>query len=295
MNTAELIMRLRLQSCHRTFALACVVAALPTGAAASQDEIYFDNFDRSGCALPLTCPVPQAGKACIAGQLTDANTNQGVQASENVEQTCGAGAVGGPCDLTVLAHDFVEYESNPAASTPLASSGVVIDGCGRYRISDLAAPPSGAVAIVVDDAPGSDLRMPAARLQTLAANDQLTDVVTLAAASNTVQLWTLLGGVSDASNGAILLTYKKNRTPTAGISVAHGGVGTVDYFTDPDAQRILVSSAAASTGANGSALIWAAPVQAFSGYDAGTNACTWQTIMTASLPGVLVYAEIGCF
>jgi hypothetical protein len=288
-------MQLRIQSCHRAFALACLAAALPTGAAASQDEIYFDNFDRSGCALPLTCPVPQAGKACIAGQLTDTVTNQPVHASANVELTCGTGASGGPCDLALAAHDFLQYASNPAASAPLASGGIVIDGCGRYRFSDLTAPASGAVAIVVDDASDTDLHMPTATLHTLGANDQVIDVVALAVGPNTVQLWTVLGGVSDASNGAILLTYKKNRTPATGIAVTHGGAGTVRYFTDPDSQRIVVNQFATSTGADGSALIWAAPLQAFSGYDAGANGCTWQTVMAASLPGVLVYAEIGCF
>ena len=130
--------------------------------------------------LVATAMAVVLGVAFLSGTLvlTDTVTNQPVHASANVELTCGTGASGGPCDLALAAHDFLQYASNPAASAPLASGGIVIDGCGRYRFSDLTAPASGAVAIVVDDASDTDLHMPTATLHTLGANDQVIDVVT---------------------------------------------------------------------------------------------------------------------
>jgi hypothetical protein len=263
-------------------------------AVTSDDYIFADSFESRDCSLPLTCSAPLFGKSCIAGQLTDVATTQPLHAAFNVGLTCGQGALGGPCDLSLGAHDALQYAANPAADPPLASGGTVVDGCGRFHFSDLAAPTSGYVAIVADDAPGNDGHTPAATLRGLGANQQVAGVNAVVAQSNTLTSWSLLGQ-TDLSNGAVLLSYSTGGTPTAGVTVSHGGsVGAIRYFSDADSQRITVNSSATSTGANGSALVANAPFQTYSGSGGESNGCAWTTVNMVTIQGVIVFAELAC-
>jgi len=270
-------------------------AASSSARAASNDEyIFIDSFESHDCSQPLTCSSPQAGKSCIAGQLTDVATTEPLRALFNVGLTCGHGAIGGPCDLDIRAHDALQYAANPTGSLPLTSGGTIVDGCGRFRFSDLTAPGFGFVAIVADDAPGNDGHLPAATQRALGPNQQIGGVDAAVVNSSTVAAWSVSGG-TDFSNGAILLSYSTGGTPTAGVVVSHGaGVGAVRYFSDADAQRITASSAATSTGANGSALVANAPLQTFSGIGGESNGCAWTAVNLATIQGVIVFAELAC-
>jgi hypothetical protein len=272
---------------------ACL-ASSSTRAVTSDDYIFIDSFESKDCSQPLTCSSPQAGKSCIAGQLSDVATTEPLHAVFNIGLACGQGAIGGPCDLRLGAHDALQYAADPAGSTPLTSGSTVVDGCGRFRLSDLTAPTSGFVAIVADDAPGSDGHVPAAVLRALGANQQLGGINAAVAKSNTVTSWSLMGG-TDFSNGAILLSYSTGGIPTAGVTVFHSGsAGVVRYFSDADSQRITVSTSATSTGTNGSALVANAPLQTFSGIGGESNGCAWTTANLATIQGVIVFAELAC-
>jgi len=263
--------------------------------ATSDDYIFVDSFEPSDCSLPLSCTTPLAGKSCIAGQLTDAGTAQPLRATFNIGLTCGVGAIGGPCDLVLAAYDALQYAANPAASTPLASAGTVFDGCGRFRFADLTAPASGAVAIVADDAQGSDGHTQTATLHALGANQHFTEVNAVVARTDTVTSWSALGG-TDFTLGAVLLSFSTGGTLTPGVTVIRdgGAAGTVRYFTDTDSQRLMVSSAATSTGANGSALVANAAFGSYSGIGGESNGCQWTNVMATSLPGIILFAELVC-
>ncbi len=269
-------------------------ASSSTGTVTSDDYIFIDSFETRDCSQPLTCSSPQPGKSCIAGQLSDVATIEPLHAVFNIGLTCGHGAIGGPCDLVVGARDALQYAADPAGSPPLTSGSTVVDGCGRFRLSDLTAPTSGFVAIVADDAPGSDGHVPAAVLRALGANQQLGGVNAAVATSNTLTSWSLFGQ-ADFSNGAILLSYSTGGIPTAGVTVFHSGsAGAVRYFSDADSQRIMANASATSTGANGSALVANAPLQTFSGIGGESNGCAWTTANLATIQGVIVFAELAC-
>lgn len=262
--------------------------------AASDDTIFVDGFEPINCSLPLTCPAPQAGTSCIAGQLSDAATTQPLHATSGVGLACGSGgAAGGPCDLILSANDALAFEQNPSGSPPLAAAEALVDGCGRFRFSGLTPPPSGGVALVASDSAGSSGHTPTATLHALGANQAVAAVNAVVATSSTVTSWFFLGTIADTTHGLILLSYSNGGNPAVGVTVSPGGsVGAIRYFSDADSQRLLASPAATSTGANGSALVANSPYMSFSGASGGMNVCT--TLMTASLPGIVVFAELAC-
>lgn len=263
--------------------------------AASDDTIFVDGFEPINCSLPLTCPTPQGGNSCIAGQLSDAATTQPLHATSGVGLACGnGGAAGGPCDLNLSAYDALAFEQNPAGSTPLSAAEALVDGCGRFRFSGLTPPLSGGVAVVASDSAGSSGHTPTATLHALGANQGVTAINAVVATSNTVTSWFFLGSIADTTHGLILLSYRNGGNPAIGVTVAPNGgsVGAIRYFSDADAQRLLASQVATSTGANGSALVANSPYIGFSGASGGMNVCP--TLMTASLPGIVVFAELAC-
>ena len=297
-------MQLLGQSVGKVFTVLAVPAALwltfggaassSARTATSDDYIFVDGFESRDCSQPPLCSTPASGKSCITGQLTDIATTEALRAVFNIGLTCGHGAIGGPCDLTLGAHDVVSYATNPAGDPALTSGGTVVDGCGRFRFSDLTVPSSGFVAIAVADAPGSDGHMPTAGLRPLGANQQVDGVGAVVAESTTVTAWSLLGQ-TDFSSGAILLSYSTGGTATAGVTVSHSGsVGALRYFSDTDTQRLLVDSAATSTGANGSALVVNAPFQTYSGIGGESDGCVWTSANMVTIQGVIVSVELVC-
>lgn len=274
-----------------------VVSGLIAGAAAASDDyVFVDSFESGDCTLPLACPAPASGKACIAGQLADVATTQPLRARFNVGLACGQGAVGGPCDLAVAAFDALEFEADPASAAPLGSAGTVVDGCGRFRVSDLNVPATGYVAVAAQSAPGGDVYTTSATVLALAPNQQVSGLEEPVARTVTVTQWSALGGVDFASNGAVLACYSTGGVPTAGVTASRdgGAIGTVRYFSDADAQRQFVSSSATTTGANGSALIANATLATYSGTGAETSGCQWSHVTSGAPPGVLVFARIDC-
>jgi len=266
-----------------------------TVGATSDDYIFVDSFESSDCATPLSCSTPSSGKSCIAGQLFDVGTTQPLHAIFNVGLACGLGAVGGPCDLQVSAHDLVQYAGNPAASIPLASLPVVVDGCGRFRFSELTAPSTGFVAIVAADGPDSNSHTPTASPHALGPNQAIDGYEVVVATTQAVASWSLLGQ-ADFSLGAILLTYRTAESPTAGVTAIRNGgaAGTTRYFSDADSQRLLVSAVATSTGVDGSALIANTTSGTFSGVGGETNGCHWTSAMLPLIPGVIVFNALPC-
>ena len=263
-----------------------LVAAAQSGYA--DDYVFVDSFESSDCSQPLSC-VAISG-TCISGQITDAAAAAPLRARFNVGLGCGGGAIGGPCDLSVTAHDALGFAQNPGADTPLSAGEITLDGCGRYRFANLTTPSSGYVAIVTDDAPGGTTYMPAEATHVLAANQHVDGMTAIAARFGDVNAWGLMAGQNYVNSGALLLMFRTGATPTAAVSVT--GTGIARYFSDTDTARYSVSSAATSTGANGSALYSSGTASSASGGESG--GCVWPPINRTSVTGVVAYAEFVC-
>jgi len=270
---------------HRHLFVLLVAAAQSSYA---DDYVFVDSFESSDCSQPLTCAGVSG--TCVSGQLADAAAAGPLRARFNIGLGCGSSAIGGPCDLSVTAHDAVDFATNPGASNPLSAGETIVDGCGRYRFANLTTSSSGYVAIVTDDAPGGTTYMPAQATHALAVNQHVDGMTAIAARFNDVNAWGLMAGQNYVNSGALLLMFRTGATPTAAVSVT--GTGIARYFSDTDAARYSASSAATSTGANGSALYSSGTASSASGGESG--GCVWPPINRTSVTGVVAYAKFVC-
>lgn len=300
-------MHAALNATERTGAPLHSAASAATGSVG--EYIFIDGFDPAplvDCGAALSCPLPKTGKSCVTGRLTAAGSGMPLQAIAKFDLTCGGGAVGGPCDLALSAHDAVQWAINPGASTPLASTSLTVDGCGRFLIGDLDPPGSGHVAIVVDDAdasPQGDYHVPTATFHDLGADTSLSNLNLVATLHDTVDGWTLSAGAPFGANtfedvGVILFSFKANGYPRAGVIVTESGSpnATGDYYF-ADAQpleRLAVDASLSHTGADGSALFVNGLLTNYSGAGAEPMGCTWPSVLAATVAGAVVFIEIGC-
>jgi hypothetical protein len=220
--------------------------------------------------------------------------------------TCSEGAIGGPCDLYVQAYDALQFAANPASATPLATSQTTVDGCGRFRLVDLQPPAGGFVAIATDDAdaaPENNIHATTATFHPLGANVKLDDLSALATRNDTATQWTVsagspFGASSFADVGVILLYFTAGGLPREGVTVVQNG-STVPandyYFSDASPLlRLNIDSAQSSTGPDGSALFVNGALTNYSGAGAEPLGCTWPSRPAATIPGVVVFVEVGC-
>ena len=276
-------------------------------AAAAIDFVHVDGFeDLPDCSTPLACPLPAAGKSCISGQLTSAETRAPLRAFFNQGSTCGAGAIGGPCDLRVTPYDSLDFVQNPAAASPLAFTERIVDGCGRFRINGLTPPAFGFVALVVDDADAAaenNFHAPSATPRALGANVRVDNVEVIAARNDSVAAWTQTAGAPFGASsfvdvGAVLVQFSAAGVPRAGVAVTLNGNPAANkdyYFSDAvPTERTTVDAALTATGPNGSALVVDSGLVSFSGFGGEPPACTWPSANAATVPGVLYYIRIDC-
>ena len=278
-----------------------------TATVPTSDYIFLDGFEPpADCSASLGCPAPASGKSCVSGWLTDAGSSSQLRALFRAGLTCSEGAIGGPCDLYVQAYDAVQFATNPASATPLSSSEVTVDGCGRFRFSNLQPPPLGFVAVATDDAdaaPENNVHAMTATFHALGPNVKVDDLNVLATLNETATQWTAsagspFGASSFADVGVTLFYFTAAGVPRAGVTVVQNG-STVPandyYFSDASPLlRLNIDSAQSSTGPDGSALFVNGALTNYSGTGAEPLGCTWPSAPAVSIPGVVVYVEIGC-
>lgn len=272
------------------------------------DHVLVDGFEPLvDCSAELTCAIPPPGKACLAGLLREAGSGAVLRAFFNADRTCSDGAIGGACNLRLTAYDALEFASDPTGARELAVTGLVVDGCGRYRFSTVDRPPFGLVAIVADDAtagPENDLHAAGATLHSLASGQRLERFDIVAVRRDTVAKWTVsaaspFGASGFADVGTILLEFSAAGVRAAGTTVLRNGntIATDDfYFSDPDpAQRLQVATQLVGTGVNGSALVApAGSPTSYSGFGGEPGGCTWPSVIAASPAGVVTLVRIEC-
>lgn len=289
----------RLVITRDAFVLLFVIAGSGSARAATADTadyVFADSFESRDCSAQLTCSAPSSGKSCVAGQLTDAATLQPLRSTFNIGLPCGHGAIGGPCDLAVGAFDAIAYASNPVSAPPLPHGDQIVDGCGRFRITDITPPVSGSAALAASDAPGGEGHVTGAVVRALGPNAQVGAVDLDSPRTETVAAWSLAGQV-DLSQGALLLTFVDAGIPTAGVAVLRDGssAGFLSrYFSDADSERLDLSAVATTTGVNGSAVVASATFGTYGGTGGEGVGCHWQSAAASSIPGVVLFFELGC-
>jgi hypothetical protein len=266
-----------------------------------------------GCNGTFLCPAPTTGKQTICGQLYDITDNTKFQQMSPAPTgaKCQAGATSGPCALNVTPYDAIAFGMNPTTATPLANSGVYIDDCGRYRITDVTQPSSPYIGLGFDDADAANMGPGGVTNSTGVAvnaspDSSSTDVEAWVAPKATTDMWTSSGGppVSGGIYTAIFRTHKCPASGACDITAQQSGVtitksGTTVpnndyYFTAAQTGHTMIDAAATATGSNGTGLLTNASVNdslVYSGTGGitDTTSCKWEVHAAASLPNIVFF------
>jgi hypothetical protein len=271
------------------------------------------NGAGGGCTGVFNCPTPATGKQTICGQLYDAETNQPFQATGATGNPCTTATADGPCALTATPYDAIAFGMDPMNATPLANSGVTIDDCGRYRITDVAQPASPFIGIGFDDVNAAN-RGPNGVTNTTGVATPATpslatkDLEAWIATKATTDGWESSGGppVSGGIYVAIYRSHKCDSTGTctgdkfagqSGVTITLMGSTLPNndyYFTAAETGRTTIDGAASATGMNGTGLLTGASVGDGLNYSGtggitDTTNCKWETHAAASLANIVFF------
>ena len=261
------------------------------------------------CSSQLACPAPSSGsKQTICGELYDLETDAAL--SDGVVGTpCTTTIASGACSLAIEAYDALAFSSNPATAVPLAHGSVELDSCGRYRVTDIEVTGIGPfVALAFDDAAG---RGPAGTTVTTVistpkiAGNATDQVEAWIVKESTTTQWTASGG-PPLSGGLFVPLFRAHAldtpatdpfAPQPGVTLTKAGYVIPQYYFAADAvDRTTIDTTAATTGANGAALIPNAVaaegvIYAGAGGLADPTSCRWHPHVGMSLPNV-VFVQI---
>lgn len=253
-----------------------------------------------GCAARLPCPAPTDGKQTICGQLYDFENNQPFAQPGATGTPCTPGATAGPCSLGIRTYDAVAFAMNPTNPTALPNSGVYLDDCGRYRVSEITQPASPFIALAIDDADPAQAgplgTTNAVGLATLkGANVATKDFEAFIVRMATYAGWASTGGPPlDVNNGIYAAVFRGNRTGAnlaSGVTFAVNGNrdATRDYYLSNAANRTAVDRATMATGMNGTALFTKATLmnELYSGKGGIPTECIWDSHAGASIRYVI--------
>jgi hypothetical protein len=249
-----------------------------------------------GCSAKLACPTGTGGKQTICGQIYDFETGAPFAQAGATGAPCCPGATTGPCALGIQAYDAVAFAQSGGASGALTTGAVLIDDCGRFRISDVSQPTvAPVIALGVDDIaqPGPGGITNAAGVSTTAMpNSASKDVEAFIVKPATIAGWS---GTSLAT-GIFALVYHSKLTGTdlaPGVTVTRNGAadaGHTLYFASGAANRTALDGTAHVTGVNGTALYTITNpmlTDMYSGTSALPSNCTWESHGAAAIPGLV--------
>jgi hypothetical protein len=225
-------------------------------------------------SVQLECRAPASGQASLCGRLHDTETGDVVRAA-----------------LSVVAHDLLAYAADPGSSALLATA--VTDASGRFRILDVAPPASGQLLLIADDGAGTDARVRTGSALPITGGALRTGVELFATRTSTDGQWTAsagspFGAGTFSSEGAVLSIFRQDATPTANVQVTGGTSAVSYYFSDTQGSlRFEVSTAATSTGPNGSALTVGGGLDSYSGTGAEPAGTSWSSGLAGDVPGLI--------
>jgi hypothetical protein len=285
-------------------AMVVAVACADPGPTSGGDDDDGTQDVRIQCAAPVACPAPtSATKQSLCGQIYNFENNDKLLGSSS--GACTATTESGPCALTIKPHDAIAFAQNPAQVAPLAHGSAEIDGCGRFRITDIDTNAIGPfIALAVDDAahvgpPGSTVTVAIATPKVAGtATDQLEAWVVK---ESTTTQWAASGGPA-LMDGVFVPVFRAHKLgtpetdpfePQSGVTFTSLNTSLDDYYFGPEAvDRMTIDAAAVATGANGTVLVRGASIQdavAHSGTGglSDTTNCRWPRHAGMTSPGVV--------
>jgi hypothetical protein len=183
-----------------------------------------------------------------------------------------------------------------------------LDDCGRYRLPNIATPPSGFLGLGFDDKDSAKIG-PAGVTNGVGINttsipgESQTGVDGWVVPTTTTDKWAMNGGPTLAMGYwvGVFFKNKTGRDLQDGVQVTHHGAvdSTHDYyFSDTDGKRTTIDTAQAATGTDGTSLDTNASAGSGElGADSATGGglssmCAWPQVTQASLPNLVVVQEM---
>jgi hypothetical protein len=286
-----------------TLASACADSGAMSGAVTGDDD-GSDDVTALQCSSTLACPAPtSSSKQTICGQIYDFETN--VKLAEAVPHACTVATESGPCSLAIGVYDAIAFGQNPTTAAQLPHGTAEIDGCGRYRVTDIDVNGIGPfVALVIDDPAhrgSAGTTVPTAIATFKIAGAATDQVEAWIVRESTTTQWSASGG-PPLSGGLFVPVFRAHMVgtaqtdplePQAGVTVTKNGNSiNGDYFDAAVMDRLNVDTEAVMTGINGTALITQASVAdavAYSGVGGlvDPTSCRWEHKVGMSLAGIV--------
>lgn len=267
-----------------------------------------------GCSATFACPTPTTGaKQTICGQIYNLEDGTPFKVATATGAKCSAAATTGPCALAIKPYDAFAFAMNPSGATPLTNSGVYIDDCGRYRVTDIDVPSGPFIGLGFGDASNffgtTGVTVPVGVATAKAGGSAIPDFEGFVVTAATTTMWSTSGGPALASGvyAPIYRAHKCGAATTgytmcagdplvtqAGVMFTGGSPTPANkfYFAAAEVVRQTIDPTATMTGVNGTALIANATLADSLVYT-GTNGisdttnCQWETHGGASIPNIV--------
>lgn len=248
------------------------------------------------CSTPISCPASTGGKMSLCGQLVDIETNDPIRAGGTpMGMNCDPNAPDpdGPCSLRIRVYDALAFAGNPNTATELAHDAVVIDDCGRYRVTGINYGAAQFIGIGVDNN-----TMVTTKLYDLSGNATLpqpgtpvTGFPLYATRIATDTTWSTAAGLSPSlvTRGVYTAIFLYHNAPVAGVKITKSGTApTLFYFKDTDpTKRSMIDTSLTVTGVDGAGLATnSTGLTNYSGTGSEPTGCMWPSNFGDQIAGV---------
>jgi len=229
------------------------------------------------------CTWPSGTNVTICGSVRDVATS---------------GVLPDPYQIEVQYYDALDLANDPTAAVRLYPVSTFLGYLGDFADLDVPLPPSGILAIVVDDSPTTGLdryRRTVTSMQVSAGSFVEFAVAHVLRADTDLQ-WTQEIGLTApptiVDDGAILQCFEAGPAqPATGVSATEAGAPDADdtiYFSDSGQQtRQQLNPILTATGANGCVIDRASALVEHSGVSGAPGDCWWESKLAAAVPKTL--------
>ena len=218
-------------------------------------------------------------------------------------------ATSGPCALRIAAYDALAFRTNPQTAPKLTVGNVIIDECGRYRLTDIDVNGTGtSIALGFEDAIGipTGVTVPVGMATSKPSARYVKDFDAWIVRPSTALGWETNG--PPLSGGIYAGVFRQHKTGNgngfasqAGVTLTKNGAtqpASDHYFQMDELTHQTIDMNATMTGANGTVLFTGASGadgDIYSGQGGLGPGCRWEPHAAASPMGsvfIQVYRKI---
>ncbi len=246
-----------------------------------------------------TCPETDPDRVTLCGLLVDFENGSPVGTPSFHPGVCdpSSPSSSGPCALSVSFYDAVAFAQDPSSAQPLRPGDLTVTDCGNVVAHNLPVPPSGLLAVLVDDAGPLDDYDASTVVVATRAGDWIGNESLYAVRRATDQSWTQsagdpFAGQSFGDVGVYVPTFRWHLAPVSGVGIAGDGSTAAYFFSDaaPE-QRTTVNATQTRTGVNGTALVVGTPAANYQAFG-GPAGCSWPALVGPAPRGVVAIADL---